>query len=594
MLLLPFRFIYFLLRLLIWPFFWFRWKRAARKNTYLELEIDGAVADIPAPPTFLSRFRKQPVSLSALSDVIEIAESDPRIAGYIVSLRSFRQGMASAISLYNLLGKAGQNGRELIVFLPFGGETKDLLIASAANRIIAAPQTTLSPLGFNIAARYVRGALDRIGLVPEVYARGIYKSAGEPLIRTSMSEREREQLDAILDELYARFEDALAKGRKIPNEKARELIDNAPYFHNEAVSAGLIDKTAYEDELPDTLKTPEKEPVLVPAAAYLRAKRRLQLPRLFPKPVIGVLPIHGAIATENPITAELGMATDEKIISAIRLARMDPYIRAVILHINSPGGSALASDRIHHELQCLALEKPLIAYMSNVAASGGYYVAAAAKTIVAQSTTMTGSIGVVATRLVIDPFLEKLGITSEVLKRGAHADMIEPTRALREDEKTILEREIDGIYKGFLQVVADGRKQPLDQIEKIAEGRVWIGTDAKKVGLVDEIGGFETALSAARNALGKGAETLRPMALRLDNEFIPPLDPPEKKAAQIISGISQLLSAAHGLGNHAQALTLSLHFTALLMGGERVLVFCPRTLELAGGEILHVSRTTAI
>lgn len=576
-LLLPFRIVYWLLRLLVWPLFWFRYKRAASKGAYLELEIEGATVDVPQPPSFIARFRKQPVSLQSLSELFEIAGKDPRIAGYIVSLRSFHQGMASAVSLHALLKKARETGRELIVFLPFGGQTKELMIASAANRIIAAPQTTLSPLGFSIAVRYVRGALDRIGLVPEVYARGIYKSAGEPLIRTSMSEREREQLDALLDEFYARFEGALAEGRKMSAEQARALIDNAPYFHEEAVSAGLIDKTAYEDQLPSVLQTAGHEPELVSAAYYLKAKRALKMPRLLPAPVIGVLSVHGAIASENPLTAELGMATDESLISTIRLARMNPRVRAVILHINSPGGSALASDRIHHELQSLAAEKPLIAYMANVAASGGYYIAVAAKTIVAQSTTMTGSIGVVATRVVLDPLLEKLGITSEILKRGARADMIAPTRPLNDDEKAILEREIDGIYKGFLQVVAEGRKQPIDQIEQVAEGRVWCGKDAKRVGLIDEIGGFDKALGLARAALGRGAERLRPAALRIQNDSIPPLPPPEKKAAQMMLGISHLLSGAAGGRAHLG----DLQFAALSLSGERVLAYCPRASAFA-------------
>jgi protease-4 len=206
--------------------------------------------------------------------------------------------------------------------------------------------------------------------------------------------------------------------------------------------------------------------------------------------------------------------TDDRVMSAIRRAREDKRVLGVILHIDSPGGSALASDRMHHELVRLAKEKPLVACMANVAASGGYYVAVAAHTIVAQPTTITGSIGVVAARLVLEPLLERLGVSTEVVKRGAHADLMMPTRPLTSEEREVLQRELEGVYRAFVGVVAEGRKRTFEEIDALAQGRVWSGADAHARGLVDELGGFDTALDLVRARIGKAGGSAEPVVIR--------------------------------------------------------------------------------
>lgn len=565
-------------RLLFWPLLWLRWRRAVRPGAFLGLEIDGGVVDLQAAPTFFDRFRRRSVSLAGLAELTQVLAGDRRVQGIVVTLRSFQQGMASALSLHNALRKVRESGRDVVVYLPFGGGTKELFVASAATKIVAAPQTSLAPLGFMVTARYVKRALEQIHLAPEVYARGIYKSAGEQLTRDGMSEKEREQQDAILDRLFQMLLAKLAEGRRIDLERARSLVDNAPYLYNEAIDKGLADAAAYPDELASAIG--DREPAKISSAGrYLAVHRSLSFPALRPAPVIGVLKIHGAIASASPLTSELGFATAEGLIGAIRIARRDRRIRAVVLHINSPGGGALASDRIHHELAALAVEKPLIAYMANVAASGGYYVAAAAHRIIAQPTTITGSIGVVAARVAIDPLLERLGISTEVLKRGEHADLIAPTRSLRDDERVVIDREIEGMYRAFLKVVADGRKQPVESIEKVAEGRVWIGEDAKSVGLVDDLGGFDVALEAARARVsGPGAARLKPVVLDVPRGSIPPLDPPSQKAP----GERAAAQLALGVAHLARGLGADLDPAALLLGGERILAWCPRSKALAG------------
>jgi protease-4 len=214
------------------------------------------------------------------------------------------------------------------------------------------------------------------------------------------------------------------------------------------------------------------------------------------------------------------------------------------LHVDSPGGGSLASDRIHHELEQLAAEKPLVACFADVAASGGYYVAAAAHCIVAQPATITGSIGVVSVRVVLEPLLAKLGIVTEVLKRGAHADALEVTRRLSDEERASFQRELEGMYRAFVGIVARGRKKKEDDVERLAEGRVWSGVDAQREGLVDLLGGFEVACDRARELarpkLGDRAKDLEPRVIAGGRTPPPPLDPPARAAQAALLALEAL------------------------------------------------------
>jgi protease-4 len=261
--------------------------------------------------------------------------------------------------------------------------------------------------------------------------------------------------------------------------------------------------------------------------------------------------VHGAIASEGSF-GQPG-ATDERVIAAVRAARRDPRVRAVVLHVNSPGGSALASDRMHHELERLAAEKPLVAYFADVAASGGYYVSACAHAIVAQPTTLTGAIGVVAARVVVEPLLTRLGVVTEVLKRGAKADASKATHPFSEDERVAFEKELEGTYRAFLSLVARGRKQSLEAIERVAQGRVWAGVDGAREGLVDVLGGFDVACDRARALAAKtmgvaSAKTLAPRIVEGGRRPGAPLDP---KAEVVREAVALLGKVAGGSGADA-------------------------------------------
>lgn len=530
-----------------------------RKGTYLLVEVDGPVAEILAPPRWWPPREGRPLSLHSLREIVDAAALDENVRGLLLVIKSMRAGLATTTSLRDILARARGTGKRVVVHLPLGGGTRETYAAMQSDRVILGPTAGLAPVGVLASARYLRGALDRAGVVPEVHARGRYKTAGERIERTSMSDAEREQLGAVLDRAYEEVLGAIAGGRRVDRERAGAIVDGAPYTGDEAVAAGLADETAYDDEVRGRIAQGRKKPRVRHAEEYFRTRTALR-PRALRAPgVIAVVRVHGAITGEVGLPLR-SMAIDEHVMSAVRIARANPYVRGVVLHVDSPGGSALASDRIHHELVQLAAEKPLVACMGNVAASGGYYVAVAARAIVAQPTTVTGSIGVVAARLVLDPLLARLGVTTEVLQRGAHARLLDPLLPLRDDERAAIERELDRIYRAFLAVVAVGRRRPVEEIESLAQGRVWMGADAHARGLVDRLGGFEDAVELVRQHIGKGAGRLRVLVLRPPRKPFPALDLPERKSARLVADTLARLRPG-----------LLLDATILALRGERVL-----------------------
>ena len=563
-----------LLGLLVWALFLplhaIR-RLAARvpRGTYLVVEVDGAITETPAAFRIWPRPARRAFSLHDLTSLIDEAARDRRIRGLLVVIKSMRGGFAIATSFRQALLTARTKGKDVAVHLPYGGGTREAYVGVVANRVILGPQATWAPVGVLSSTRYVRGALDRVGVVPEVHARGRYKTAAEPFEKTSMSEAQREQLGALLDGLHAEILDAISSGRAIDAERARRIIDDAPYVGEEAVRAGLADDLAYDDEVPSRLAQEGGSPCLRKADSYFRGRAALRPRALTSAGAIAVVRVHGTIvdAVDFPLRA---LAPGERIIAAVRRARADPLVRGVVLHVDSPGGSALASDRIHHELALLAAQKPLVACMGDVAASGGYYVSAAAHEIVAQPTTITGSIGVIGARFAIDPLLARLGIVTHVMQRGAHAKLQRPLLGLDEGDKRAIDREIERVYEAFLRVVAASRGRSVDEIEPFAQGRVWLGADAHRHGLVDRLGGFDCALEVVRARIGRGAARLRVVVVH----------PPRRPAAFFFEGTEPkaMRLVARAIETGARGLDFDASILALVR--ESILTWCPAAARL--------------
>ncbi len=535
-----------------------------RPGTYLALDIEGTVEEIPPPPRpWPWRLRASPVfSIHALSELVDLASADGRVEGFVLTARSLHAGFARLASVRAVLARARAAGKRVVVSLPQGGGTREVHLATAADRVLLGPRAPLAPVGLLSSTRYLRGALDRAGVVPDVYGRGRYKTAAEPLEKPAMSEAQREQVGAILDRVHGDVLDGLREGRRVDAERARALVDGAPYVGEEARAAGLVDGVAYDDEVRARLRADGSRAPVRTAQAYLASRRALRSRAFEARDVIAVLRLHGPITGGGRHPALSSMVSGERIVAAARLLRTHPRVRGVVLHVDSPGGSALASDRIHHELVQLARVKPLVACLGDVAASGGYYAAVAAQAIVAQPATITGSIGVISARLVLEPLLAKLGVVTEVLQRGARARLLDAFAPLDDDTRAAIVREIDALYRGFVQVVAEGRKRAPEEIEPLAQGRVWTGADAHARGLVDELGGFEDALAVTRRLVGRGAARLRVAVIRPPRHPAPSID---EHAASAAAKILAPLLGALGVDTALAALSV--------LSGERALAY---------------------
>ena len=335
---------------------------------------------------------------------------------------------------------------------------------------------------------------------------GEFKTASNVYTETTFTPEHREMTESLNRDLYDQLVDGIAAGRTMTASAVEALIDRGPFLPEEAVRHGLVDGLAYEDELTDRLALADSELKRLSYADYRRVNpRSLGLNR---GPQIGLVYAVGTITFGGSGTDVTGSEVlgSETLVRAIRDARTDDSIQAIIVRIDSPGGAAIASDIIWRELTLARDDKPIIASMSDVAASGGYYIAMPAHAIVAQSATLTGSIGVVGGKFALGGTFEKIGLDIETVADGQVADINSPVAPYSDDARARLQQQIDAIYETFLDKAAQGRSMTRDAVHAVAQGRVWTGRQAKDLGLVDELGGLARAVTVAKERAGIGAD----------------------------------------------------------------------------------------
>ncbi|MCB9593467.1 MAG: signal peptide peptidase SppA [Sandaracinaceae bacterium] len=549
-----------LFRLLTAPFY-FMAKLAARPRArWVHIRMRPKVVEIGKPIPFFMEYvpgfsETLPTSLTLIRELVDQIVEDDRIEGVVFDVPPLAAGWATCRSLRELMLRLRAADKKVVVYLSQGGGNRELYVASAADRIIASPVSQLAPLGLGASVTYLKGLLDKAGVEVEVHRRAEYKTAAEPVTRTSMSDEQREQTEALLDTIDGELRDALRSRPGVDDAKLESFFEAALVSAQAAVERGLIDGVGYEDELPTWLAEDRKVTPVCRAPRYYAYRKMRLFGRVLPEKFVAVVPIHGTIQGGQPGTR--GGRSLSTTVATLRAARRDPFVAGVVLHVDSPGGSALASDLIHREVERLKELKPVVACFGDVAASGGYYVAACADAVVAQPLTVTGSIGVVSARLVTAPLLEKLGVNVESIRKAPHATMLTGPGRLDDVEGQILDREIDAFYQAFVGVVAKGRGRPADEIEGLARGRVWSGADAKERGLVDRLGGLDAAVDEVRERLGsrlseRARQALRPKVLRVLRLELPPAEPrPVEAAARAVLAevdprAGDLLSLARG------------------------------------------------
>jgi protease-4 len=481
-----------------------------RPPEYVWIEVSGPLAEFETPVGFLRRRLSQgpsPPTLERLRLWLDRIAADRRPRGVVLRIKNLDAGWAAIEELRREILAFRSRGGRVVAYFADPADIRSYYLACAADEILATPLADLNVVGMRLRVDFLKDALDNLGLEVEVVAVSPYKSAGERFVSNDFSRESREQTGRLLDRRFEAAVDAISDGRDLSREEVRARIDLAPFGAREAFSEGLLDGVLYEDELPARFGSEGQHASL---AEWSRAQGSLRMPyrrRLRKK--VALVTLSGTIVRGRsrrlpfPLPFIGGeQAGSESVVGALRVAEKNRRVAAVLFYVDSPGGDALASDLIWREVERISARKPVVVLMGNAAASGGYYVSAAASHVVARCGTLTGSIGVLAIRPVALGLYEKLGINPVVLERGAHAGLLDPSRRPSPDELRVIEGQIERIYTEFKDRVAQGRKLVLSDLEGIAGGRVWTGTEALDLGLVDETGGFREALSKARELGG--------------------------------------------------------------------------------------------
>ena len=495
-----------------------------KDNTVLEINLSNSISDRTSTNPFdnldfMSMKTNQAPGLNSILKSIRHAAGDPKIKGIylnITDIQSYFMPFATAEEIRNALVDFKRSGKFIYSYTNLGYSQTGYYLATVADSVFVNPETPLMLMGLGSNLIFYKDLLDKIGIQAEIIKVGKYKSAVEPFTRTEISEANREQISAYINSLWGTMLKDIAASRHISVDSLNWLADNMNYrTTREEMAFGLYDGIWYEDQMLLFLK--EK--------CQVAADKKLSLTSLsdYSKNLTGKTLSSGKnkIAVIHA-SGEIGMsqsakAIDPELAATVRKVRQDKNVKAVVLRVNSPGGSALTSDIIWREVDLTTREKPVIVSMGNVAASGGYYISCAADTIVADPMTLTGSIGIFGQFFTGEKLIkDKLGMTSSSVKTNAHSDfggayplpLPISNRPLNAYEKQVLQKYIENGYETFLNRVAQGRGMTRDQVHEVAQGRVWTGEQALQVGLVDVLGGLDDAILIAAGKAGLGKYTL--------------------------------------------------------------------------------------
>lgn len=522
-----------------------------RPPDFVWMDVTGPLPEFETPVGFLRRRLARgpgPVTLEALRGRFDRISSDGGAHGVVLRIGRIDAGWAVLEDLRREIERFRGRGGRVVAYLADPADTRSYYVACAADEILATPLADVGVTGVSARVNFFKDALEKFGVSAEVVAVSPYKAAGDPFVRNDFSGQAREQTGRLLDRRYGEVIRAVSEGRNIAPEEARAKVDGAPYAARRAVVEGLIDGACYEDELPERLATDGERARI---AEWSAASGALRLPyRRRPRRRVGLVSISGTIvrggSRKLPVPVPLlggEQAGSDSVVAALRVAEKSRRVSAVLLHVDSPGGDALASDLIWREVQRLSGKKPVVVLMGNAAASGGYYVSAPAGHVVSRAGTVTGSIGVLSIRPAAGGLYEKLGVNPAVLVRGERAGLQDLSRPPTEDELGVLRSQIGHIYGEFKDRVARGRDIGLEEVEELAGGRVWTGAEALERGLVDEIGGFREALREARELGGVDRDTPDALVrIPVPRRGRPAPGDPAEAAEGMVAGIGEAVS----------------------------------------------------
>ncbi len=533
-------------------------------NSVLSVELDGTVVE-RASTSVLGLISKNETALNTLRNALDQGAKDPKIVGLELKIINPEMELAQAQEIVALIKSFKSHGKWTEAYLETAGESglgnTPYIVASAADEVSLMPQGDLNLMGVQLRELFLRGTLDWVGITPNFASAGKYKSAANMFMDKDFTPAQKEEDEGLAGSLYDQIVAAMATERKLSPDTIKSLIDQAPINADDGLKAKLVDRLEYEDEFTQRVKhyggSVHKE------VDYTDYARTSLFSNLDGGDQIAVIYGDGEIQRggegldpfSGPDTTAM---TSDDMTEAFKSAREDDDVRAVVLRVNSPGGSMLASELIDREVELTAKKKPVVVSMSGYAASGGYLISIPAAKIVAEPGTITGSIGVLGGKFNVSPATQKIYANTDAVSRGANVGMFDMWTDFTPAQSKQFQDEIARDYQYFLRLVADGRHISIDQADAVAQGRVWTGDQAVKIKLVDSLGGLDEAMAAA-----KGLARLAP------DQAVGIIELPEqpgllqslskgkmtalftqRPAARIVEPIVQLIHAALS-GNHA-------------------------------------------
>ncbi|TNF29851.1 MAG: signal peptide peptidase SppA [Deltaproteobacteria bacterium] len=527
-----------------WPFPEAKSEDGKAASPVRVFKLSGEAHDTKSPWSIFGE--DDAVVIPELLAAIDRAAHDKAVKALVFRIGDVALGLAQIEELAEALTAARALKKRVIVHFESGGNA-DLLLATAADEVHMTPEGTVFLTGLRAEVSFYKELLQTLGIAADIESQGRYKSAPEPMTRTTMSDAAREELEALLDSIYGSFLGRLAAQRGLTTDQVASLVDVGLFTADQAKKGKLVDQLTYWRDLLDTLTTrfggapalayptPEETPEIGSIFGLLELLTRSDNPAETGRPRVAVLTAEGPIVGgrgEADFMSDARVVASQDFLDALDDIEKDPTVKAIVVRIDSPGGSALASDVMWRALVRVGKSRPVVASMGDVAASGGYYIASAAKRIYALETTTTGSIGVFGGKLVFGDLLDKLGVHTVVLERGKHAGLFSSLQPFSDSERAVFKANMKHTYDTFVNRVATGRSMSYDAVHRIAQGRVWTGKQARAVGLVDEIGGLEDAVA--------GAASLA----RLDPDDVDVvMFPRDRSILEMISGDSKRLYA---------------------------------------------------
>lgn len=496
----------------------------SKKSTKVRLAYLKLAEALPESPGGSGPFSDLQVDLRSMLDRIDRAAKDDKIDGLILSIENPALGRGTINEVREAIKRFRKTGKKVHAELSMAMPA-DYLVAAACDEIVMPESGVLLLPGIAAEGMFYKGLLDKVGVEADMLHMGEAKGAAEPMTRKSFSEPVRKNLSAMLDDLYHQMIETVAFDRPITREEATEAIDQGLMTATRAKELGLIDRIAYSSDYKAGLKESYKAGNLVYVQNYGKKKVDTDFsgPAGFFKLIklmsggssrssysgkkIAIVYAVGAITTGDSQTDLFGNTStmgSNTIVKALREAAEDEDVAAIVLRINSPGGSAIASDLMWSQIQ--AIDKPIVASMGDVAASGGYYIAMGTDKILAEPTTITGSIGVVGGKMALGGLYEKVGITIDTISRGANSTLFSSTNKFSKSEREVVRKMMVDTYEQFTSKAAEGRDMPIAQLKKLASGKVYSGRQAKANGLVDDLGTLHNAISEAKQLAGIDAD----------------------------------------------------------------------------------------